>query len=286
MSDVGCVLLSMGTRPMELDRGLRSLLKQRDVSVDILVVGNGWVPTDLPEGVRSLALAENVGIPEGRNIGAQNVDGELIFFFDDDAELADDGFLLGAVEQFRADSKLGVLQPRVVDPDGLPTARRHVPRLRTGNPEESGDVAWFWEGCCLIRREAFTAAGEWPGHFWYGHEGIEVAWRIISAGYRLHYAAELEVLHTSQAPTRHAEYLFNNARNRVWVARRNLPHPFLEAYVLVWMTLTFLRLRSPGQLRESWAGFRAGWREPAGERRTIGWKAIWTMTLLGRPPIV
>ena len=38
MSDFGVVLLTMGQRPEELDRALRSLLGQRDVDVDIVVV--------------------------------------------------------------------------------------------------------------------------------------------------------------------------------------------------------------------------------------------------------
>ena len=37
------------------------------------MVGNGWEPTGLPDGVRGWALAENVGIPAGRNVGARNV---------------------------------------------------------------------------------------------------------------------------------------------------------------------------------------------------------------------
>src|SRR4051812_1063904 len=64
---VGCVVLSMGDRGPELQRALESLLRQSGVDARILVVGNGWDPAGLPDGVESLALADNVGIPEGRN---------------------------------------------------------------------------------------------------------------------------------------------------------------------------------------------------------------------------
>ena len=37
----GCVLLTMGRRPEDLRRALDSLLRQRDVELDIVVVGNG-----------------------------------------------------------------------------------------------------------------------------------------------------------------------------------------------------------------------------------------------------
>ncbi|MDP9405478.1 MAG: glycosyltransferase family 2 protein, partial [Actinomycetota bacterium] len=65
----GCVVLTMGRRPDDLRRGLESVLAQRDVDVDCVVVGNSWTPTGLPPGVRAVALRDNVGIPAGRNAG-------------------------------------------------------------------------------------------------------------------------------------------------------------------------------------------------------------------------
>ena len=70
MADFGVVILTMGTRPVELRRAIDSVLEQRDVTCDIVVVGNGWEPVDLPDGVRAHGLERNVGIPAGRNAGA------------------------------------------------------------------------------------------------------------------------------------------------------------------------------------------------------------------------
>jgi GT2 family glycosyltransferase len=286
VTDVGVVVLSMGDRPAELDRALASLLRQRGVTLDVVVVGNGWAPSGLPPGVRGIALPTNVGVPEGRNIGARDVQGDLLLFFDDDLELVDDALVHEVVARFRTDPTLGVLQPRAVDPGGGATARRHVPRLRTADPERSGDVVWFWEGCSFIRRQVFDAAGGWAGEFWYGHEGIELAWRAIDAGYRVHYAADLTVLNPPAAPFRGPHQQFTDARNRVWVARRNLPHGLLEAYLLVWVTATLLRARSRRRLSSAIRGFVAGVREPAGDRRPIRWRSAWRMTRLGRPPVI
>ncbi|MDQ1695435.1 MAG: hypothetical protein QOJ03_788 [Frankiaceae bacterium] len=286
MTDVGAVVLSMGNRPAELDRALRSLLAQRGLSVDLLVVGNGWAPVDLPAGVRSLALPDNVGVPQGRNLGAAEVDGEILLFFDDDLELVDRDVLARVVADFHADRTLGVVQLRSVDPTGAPTARRHIPRLHVSDATRSGDVAWFWEGCSFVRRTAFERAGGWPGRFWYGHEGIELAWRVIDAGYRIRYAAELTVLNPPAEPFRAPGQQRINARNRVWVARRNLPHPLLELYLLVWGVATIARARNRASLAAALAGFGDGVRQPAGERRPISWRSVWRMTRLGRPPIV
>src|SRR3954447_19900448 len=64
---VGVVVLTQGRRPAELEHAVRSILVQEDVDTDVVVVGNGWAPSGLPDGVRGVSLPENVGIPAGRN---------------------------------------------------------------------------------------------------------------------------------------------------------------------------------------------------------------------------
>ncbi|MGA1146837.1 MAG: glycosyltransferase family 2 protein, partial [Candidatus Nanopelagicales bacterium] len=99
-TDVGVVILTMGKRPVDLRRAIDSVLAQRDVNVDVVVVGNGWQPTDLPDTVASLYLPENMGIPTGRNAGVPLVSGELLFFLDDDAAVPDPNFLASIKGRF------------------------------------------------------------------------------------------------------------------------------------------------------------------------------------------
>jgi len=97
MTTVGCVVLTMGTRPDGLARALDSVLAQRGVDLDVVVVGNGWEPVGLPDGVRPVALPENLGAAGGRNAGVPHVTGGFVLFLDDDAALVGDDFLLRAV---------------------------------------------------------------------------------------------------------------------------------------------------------------------------------------------
>jgi len=283
---IGCVVLSQGNRADELDRTLRAVLAQSGVQVDVLVIGNGWQPSGLPAGARASALPTNVGVPAGRNIGAEQVAGDVLFFLDDDVVLAGDGLLAAAARMFDDDPRLGVLQPRSVDAAGGETARRHVPRVGGRDPLRSGDVAWFWEGCSLIRRSAFDAAGGWPSDFFYGHEGIELAWRVVDAGYRIRYAAELAVLNPPADPFRGQSHWHYFGRNRVWVARRNLPWPLAAVYVAVWFVASVIRAPDSRARRAVVGGFAAGIREPAGGRRPIRWRTGLRLTRLGRPPVV
>jgi len=280
------VVLTMGTRPGDLRRALHSLLDQQGVSCDIVVVGNGWEPVDLPAGVRAHALPENVGIPAGRNAGVPEVVGELLFFLDDDAALAQPDTLARLASIFAARPEVGLIQPRVVDPCGRPAPGRWVPRLRTGDPASPGPATSLWEGAVAIRRPLFDEVGGWPGLFFYAHEGIELCWRVWDAGYVPWYAADIVVNHPVIDPRRHAEFWHLNARNRVLLARRNLPAVLRPAYAGSWALITGVRVRDREARHAWWEGFREGWRMDPGTRHPMRWSTVWAMTRAGRPPVV
>lgn len=282
----GVVVLTQGQRPTDLVLGLRSLLAQTGVDLDIVVVGNGWRPSGLPDGVHSICLPENQGIPRGRNAGVAHVSGELLFFLDDDARLRDPDMLARMALLFAASPDIGVVQPRVVDPDGRPAPRRWTPRLRVGDPKRSSDVTAMWEGAVAIRRDLFEQTGGWPDEFFYMHEGIDLAWAVWDAGARVRYVGDLVALHPAASPGRHADYFRLNARNRVFLARRRLPGPIAAIYLTVWATVTLVRERNRAALAASLRGAIDGWHDYPGLRRPISWHTVWRMTRAGRPPII
>ena len=283
---VAAVVLSQGTRPAELAKALETLLAQTGVELDVLVVGNGWQPEGLPEGVRTHHEPENLGIPEGRNVGARLSHGDFILFYDDDAWLPSPDTLSRLVATMESDPHVAIVQPRPTDPDGKPGPRRWVPRINAGSAERGGDLVVFWEGVHLQRREAFEQVGGWPGNFFYGHEGIDLAMRLLDAGWRITYAPDLVVHHPALPASRHAVFYRMNARNRVWVARRNLPHPLDWAYVATWVLITLARVRDREALRIWFAGLGEGYRTDPGPRRPISWRTVARMTALGRPPVI
>jgi GT2 family glycosyltransferase len=281
-----CIVLTQGRRPAELRLALDSLLRQRDVEVDVVVVGNGWEPVGLPDGVRGVALAEDAGIPGGRNAGVPHAHGELLFFCDDDASLADDDALARVAEKF-SDPRLGLLQLRVVPRSGGRPRRDWVPRLRVGDPARSSDVTAVWEGAVAMPRRVWELVGGWPAEFRHAHEGIDLAWRVMDAGFRVAYAGDVTALHPAQdAPMPHDYSFYFGARNRVWLARRHLRLPLGVVYVLAFALRTAPRLRSLHALREAARGYRDGMRGPCGARRKLRLRTLVRMTLAGRPPII
>lgn len=287
----GVVVLTQGKRPDDLRRGFESLLAQRGVDLDVVCVGNGWEPEGLPDGVKSMALPENVGIPAGRNEGVPQVSGEFLFFLDDDAWLPDDTTLLRMAQLMRTQPEIGLVQPRVVDPSRDDAPTRWIPRLRKGASDHSSNVFSVWEGAVALQRRAFDACGGWPAPFWYAHEGIELAWRVWDAGYKVWYMGDLTVAHPVIDPKRHAEYFYMNARNRVWLARRNLPWPLNWAYVGSWTLVQAARwARTPEQLRPWFRGWKDGWSDDPWaadeEHRKLSGRGLLAMSIAGRPPIV
>jgi GT2 family glycosyltransferase len=283
---IGCVVLTMGNRPGSLARSLQSIRMQQDVDVDVAVVGNGWRPTALPDGVRAVALPENRGIPAGRNAGVPHVAGDVLLFLDDDASLADATFLHRALGLLAAHPDIGAIQARPVDPVTGETPRSFIPRLVVGDPARDSDLAALWEGTVVVRRSVYDAVGGWPEVFAYQHEGIEFAWRVIDAGYRVRYVGSLRTFHDAKAPGRDPSYYWTQARHRVWLARRNLPVPLATVYLLVWVMVTLARVRSRRAVAESARGWLDGFRQPCGGRRPISWSAAWRMTRAGRPPVI
>jgi GT2 family glycosyltransferase len=286
LPSVGVVVLSQGTRMIELNRCLDSVRAQQGVDLEILVVGNGWEPRGIGSGVSALGLPENLGAPEGRNFGAAAVSGELIFFIDDDAWIDDPHLLSRIAVAFAERPRLGSVQPHLCDADGT-TMRRWVPRLRTKHPERPGPAFTIAEGICVLRREAFDSLGGWAGHFVFGHEGIDLAWRLWDAGWEVHYAGDLTAHHPATDPKRHSVFYRHNARNRVWTARRNLPATLIPIYLGVWTFITTARLiREPRALRTWLGGFVEGWRTDAGQRFPMKWSTVRHLARLGHPPVI
>ncbi|HUD39748.1 MAG TPA: glycosyltransferase [Streptosporangiaceae bacterium] len=281
------VILTMGNRPDEVARAIASTEVMRAGGAEVLVVGNGADPPPVPAGVTTLRLAENLGVSGGRNAAVAVCTGDVVLFLDDDGWYPEPQELATHVaDRFAADPALAVLSFRVIDPVSGAGARWYVPRLRAGDPERSSIVTTFAGGACAIRRSAYDEAGGLPEAFFFGHEETDLAWRLIERGYLIEYDAAALMCHPAVSNARHEIWYRTEARNRVWLARRNLPWPVAFCYLADWVVLTVVRERSAAALRAWFAGFADGWRRNPGRRQPLSWRAMWRMTKAGRPPVI
>jgi GT2 family glycosyltransferase len=292
---LAAVILTMGNRPAELAELIATVAKQQGDPIDVVVVGNGVRASELPDlgDVRTVDLPENLGIPGGRNHGYRVLlelppeqRPEVILTLDDDGAL--DGDLVGETLRaaFAAEPRLGIVSFRITDPDTGAVQRRHVPRVRVGDPDHSSSVTTFLGGANAVRTAVLEEVGVLPGEFFLFHEETDLAWRALDAGWTIEYRADLTLHHPTTSPTRHATYHRLVARNRVWLAKRNLPWPLVPLYLGTWFGLTLLRTRDVAALRAWLRGFAEGVRTDAGPRRPMRWRTVWRMAKLGRPPII
>lgn len=281
------IILTMGDRPKQLADAVASIRgSQCDSDGDILVVFNGTAPVEL-EGVRTLHLDSNLGIPGGRHAAMLETSADIVFFLDDDARVQG-SWPPEALRMFAQNPHLAVISARIVDEDGE-TSRRHNPRVGRRGQNISGQAPTFLGGAAAIRRQAYSAAGGYWPQIWYGHEELDLSWRLIERGWHIHYEPKFVINHPRTEVSRHATGWWHSGRNRVWIAKRNLPVAVAAMHVLFWLALGSWRAPA-GHCRHSFMkGWWAGWRDTnwgSATRQPIAWKTVVQLARIGRPPIV
>lgn len=285
------VVLTMGDRPAALAAAIQSLLPGLDAGLvgSVVVISNGAGRLELPkyDGVDLVIAVENTGVPGGRDLGVARTTAPIVGFLDDDA-IAPVSVAGRVVEEFSSQPGLGAVSLRLVDADGQ-TARRHVPRARGADPDRSGEVALFLGGASAVRRRAYEQVGGYFTDLFYGHEEVELCWRLIDGGWEIHYLADVEVFHPRTEIGRHGQGWRLTGRNRVWIARRTLPWPIAVAHVAGWLVVGWWRAPDASCRRSYLAGWWEGWRttwQHASPRNAISWAGVWRLTRLGRPPVI
>ena len=185
----------------------------------------------------------------GRNLGMAAGDSDLIVTLDDDVTDfgADD---LGRVrDRFAADDRLGALCFRVIHHK---TGRvcnwchhRKV-ELDSLNSFRTYEIS---EGAVAFRREALLAAGLYPESFFISHEGLDLAYRLMNAGFTVEYDGTISVVHHHDAAGRpNWRRYYYDTRNMIWVAVRNMPWDYAARYLMLGMLSTGLYATRDGFL--------------------------------------
>lgn len=280
------VILTTGGRPKELTRAIDSILSQND-DAQVVLVANGVDPAEVDPGtsaVTVVASPENLGVPGGRALGAASAHADIVLFLDDDAAVVTPGLEASVLDAFTSEPSLAVVSFRIIDETGV-TIRRHVPRIGSGSAERSGPVATFLGGACAVRWAACERVGGYWADLHYGHEELDLSWRLIDDGQLIEYHADLAVFHPATTISRHEYGWRLTGRNRVLIARRDLPLPIAVIHVAMWAVLGIVRADDLRRRRAYVTGLLAGFRYPV-ERHPISWSAVRRLAALGRPPLV
>ena len=285
----------MGDRPEALERAITSIRRVSGCgdATCISVVVNSGTEVTVPAGVLVRSAGRNLGIPGGRNLAAGQSDADVLIFVDDDGRMAfgdNNGLQRVGIEQrlesHFADPSCAVVAFRVSDPQTGTSLSRWNPRLFGRDALLPGEVTRFPGGAVAIRKSAFEQVGRYPAEFWYAHEESDLSLRLIDAGWSIYYDPAIVLEHPAHSGASSSERLRHSSRNRVWLARRNLPWLIGVAHVGFWFAISVIRSGNLSRARAVWEGTKDGLREFPFSRQPISWSTALKLTRLGRPPIL
>lgn len=261
-------------RPRELLDALGSAAAETWHEIVVLDMASS-PPVPAVEGTTWLRSETNLGVTAGRNRLARAAIGEVLVFLDDDAV-----FLSSAHQRvrdsFRADRSLGALAFRVRRPGAADPSLEHPFRGRRARGRQVGRECAYFVGCgYAIRRRAHLEVGGYDDRFFYSTEEVDLAFRLMRDGWRIHYDPAVEVEHRPSYRGRGSasEVEGWRIRNRLLLVRAHLPVVIAVPHGLVWALRTGVAAARQRDLRRWWQRVREGLSLPV-ERRPLPWSVL------------
>jgi len=264
-STVSIAILNYQRRDV-LRGALESARRQRG-AFEIIAVDNAstdgsaeMVRRDFPD-VRLVRLPDNRGAA-GRNAGVAAAKGDFVVTLDNDVLFTTPDDVERAVTVFERHPGAAVVNFMIVGPDGRLSRRDWChPRDPDRWAETEFATSYVLEGASACRREAFLAAGGyWPPLF-IGHEGLDLALRLMNAGHDLVYTPDIRVRHLVEPSVRPSSRIYYTfTRNALWVALRNHRPARASVSILQDLALMGFCATRAGELRAYARGVRDGLR--------------------------
>ncbi|MFH1143670.1 MAG: glycosyltransferase [Candidatus Eisenbacteria bacterium] len=218
-------------------------------------------------GVRHHRTERNRGVC-ARNDGLERARGEIVITLDDDILGLDRAAVAHIVRTFREDEALGALNFRVVDHFSGATACwvHHRPIDQAPARFETYEIT---EGAVAFRAAALRATGGYYEEFFISHEGPDLAFRLMNAGYRVAYDGSVTVRHKHEERSREPwRFYYYDTRNQIWLAARNMPAGYAARYLFTGLAAMLVYAIRDGYLGWWWRGVRDGLARVGRVRRT------------------
>ena len=248
-------------------RGALEMARRQRGALEIIAVDNAstdgsaeMVRRDFPD-VRLVRLPDNRGA-SGRNAGVAAAKGDLVVTLDNDVLFTTPDDVERVVTVFARHPRAAVVNFMIVGPDGHLSRRDWChPRDPDRWAETEFTTSYVLEGASACRREAFLAAGGYWPPFFIGHEGLDLALRLINAGHDLVYTPEIRVRHLVEPSVRPSSRIYYTfTRNALWVTLRNHRPARAAASIVQDLALMGFCATRAGELRAYARGLRDGLR--------------------------
>ena len=172
---------------------------------------------------RLVALTENAGCA-GRNRGVAAARGSVVVTIDNDLYFDSPFELQKVVNAFTACPEASCIVLKVLEAD---TGQLHVrdwchPCGYEKYADTDFETLFIPEGACAFRRERFLQTGGYFEPLWLGHEGWDLALRMLDGGDHIFYRPSIRVRHLISSETRaNWRPYYYYTRNYIWIAARN-----------------------------------------------------------------
>jgi GT2 family glycosyltransferase len=198
---------------------------------ELIVVDNGstdgtpeMVRLEFPEATL-IRMPRNIGI-DAYNVGFETARGEYLVVIDDDSFPAPQA-LSRMVDKFSRDERLGVVafdvrnfssydDVQIMEEDG-------ATETASASSSSSNRYLMSFNGAGVgIRRELFRRVGWYPEEFFLYNNEMDSAFRILDAGYKIEFFADVIAYHKSSPQnraSRRAPYYY--VRNAFWLSWKN-----------------------------------------------------------------
>jgi GT2 family glycosyltransferase len=246
-----------------LRRALAAAREQRWPSLEIIAVDNAstdgsceMVRDEFPD-VHLVALSANIAAA-ARNEGVRAAKGDIVFTLDNDVLFTTPDDVAQAVAVFERHPRAAVVNFAILGPDGALSRRDWChPRDPRTWAEREFLTDYVLEGASACRREAFLASGGYWPPFFIGHEGWDLALRLLDAGHDLVYTPTVRVRHMVDPTARPSSRIYYTfTRNAVWVALRNERPPEAAGTILRDLVLMAFAAARAGEPRAWCRGVR------------------------------
>lgn len=179
---------------------------------------------------------ENLGVGGARNLGIKSATGDIVIVIDDDARFAEPDACEKALAEFELQQNLGVLAFCILSSANGSLETRAIPKVdKRHDALSDGECAYFTGAGFAIRREVFEKVGPFWAELFYVGEELDLSYRLLAADYSIQYRTDIQVLHDATPAARPSgQYIYFNTRNRVWIALRNLPWPYVATMIVTW----------------------------------------------------
>lgn len=226
---VSVVILNYKRREA-LARVLDSVVCQEYANREIIVVDNHseedirGLLKERDKGINLIELPENRGTCAGRNAGLRAARGEFIVTIDNDVLLASPFEISKIVRAFgqRPDVQVLVFQICDADTGELRIREWCHPKYWRQFSQSEFETHFLAEGASAYRRKVFEVVGLYYEPLFIGHEGGDLALRILDHGFRILYVPSIRVFHLASPLTRSRERTYRlYTRNYIWLTYKN-----------------------------------------------------------------